>query len=453
MDVNRVKELVNEALAGLAKVFPSAYFYLKGKTIVFDLETTNAHAWTNGRIVAVTPEFTKLPVRERAAVLAHEALHDFMMHGDRLGRYMVNKHVALIVNLVADAKVNVMLMDVFSGLRILRNALDFVHTKFNIDYYEIKEKSSEELVEKVLAQLPKAGGQGQSDNDGSEEQGEEQGGSGDEEGDNEEQGSRSTSQKGRGKGKRGKGDEGDESGDSDGSEEMERQLVAGRDLVEGRNRDVSELQEIQKGKGRGKDSDAEDLKRAIQEALLMGAGVGDPVAQQLIKQFFEPQVDWQRLLKAEVSSWLRKNVLVDYSKESRRHSELYGVRNMGSPRLWVFVDVSGSVWDQVKQFLSEVAGMVSATAEMMLVLWDTDVRAEKRIRSKGDLLGIEVVGGGGTKFAPVLRKYMNKVKSEDMVIVMTDEDWWDRGEAERLLRLVRAPVFVYNQGKARRWRK
>lgn len=183
----------------------------------------------------------------------------------------------------------------------------------------------------------------------------------------------------------------------------------------------SRATKIQEGKELGE----EEKEKMIAEAMVMArkAGLG---AGSLIKELeglLRQQVDWRRVLRGLIESELKKTVVQSWMKVNRRNGDLPGVKVYAKPRVFVAVDVSGSVWNIVKVFFSELDAIARNASEIILIQWDDGIRDVRRIRGTRDIE--KVVGGGGTRFIEVAKMLRDKAKTNDVVVVMTDGFWSD----------------------------
>ena len=166
------------------------------------------------------------------------------------------------------------------------------------------------------------------------------------------------------------------------------------------------------GKGRPKLSAEEkrQLRDEIREAMLQAAqavGAGNLPAgvKRIIKDLTEPVVNWRELLEQQIQSTVKD----DYSwlKPSRRSWHLDAIMPGQKPGeqidVCVAIDTSGSISEtMIKEFLSEVKGIMEAYDEYKIQIWtfDTDVYNHQVYTSENleDIMDYDPQGGGGTDF-------------------------------------------------------
>ena len=217
--------------------------------------------------------------------------------------------------------------------------------------------------------------------------------------------------------------------------------------------DVEELKKqmqhyvLNKGKLQ-KTNDPEDLKRQIDQAVIdsflsaktAGAtlsGIEESILEKLVK----PKVDWRAILRRELKDWIGKNVVSTYIRQSRKVPKvLPGYKRLGLPRIWTFVDVSGSIGDdEFTQFMSEVFAIAGQGVDhIRLVTWDTAVTGDWKIKNKSKIPKLKFRRGGGTTFSPIIQQYEREIKPSDLIIVLTDAVWFDKQEAEDILKSIKS---------------
>jgi predicted metal-dependent peptidase len=165
-------------------------------------------------------------------------------------------------------------------------------------------------------------------------------------------------------------------------------------------------------KGRPKLSAEEkrQLRDEIREAMLqaaqaVGAGNVPSGVKRIIKDLTEPVVNWRELLEQQIQSTVKD----DYSwmKPSRRSWHLDAVMPGQKPGeqidVCIAIDTSGSISEaMIKDFLSEVKGIMDAYDEYKIQIWtfDTEVYNHQIYTSENmeDIMNYEPQGGGGTDF-------------------------------------------------------
>lgn len=166
------------------------------------------------------------------------------------------------------------------------------------------------------------------------------------------------------------------------------------------------------GKGRPRLSAEEkrQLRDEIREAMLqaaqaVGAGNVPSGVKRIIKDLTEPVVNWRELLEQQIQSTVKDDF--SWLKPSRRGWHLDAVMPGQKPGeqidVCIAIDTSGSISEtMVKDFLSEVKGIMDAYDEYKVQIWtfDTDVYNHQVYTSENmeDIMNYEPQGGGGTDF-------------------------------------------------------
>lgn len=168
----------------------------------------------------------------------------------------------------------------------------------------------------------------------------------------------------------------------------------------------------EKGKGRPKltPEERKAIRDEIKEAMVaaaQSAGAGKVPAgiARLIKDFTEPKMDWRELLRMNIQSILKSNFTFNRPNRKSQHSGaiLPGLMNQETIDICVGIDMSGSISDDmVKDFLSEVKGIMDEYVDFKVDIWcfDTRVYSYKQYTSDNaeDIHLYEPKGGGGTMF-------------------------------------------------------
>ncbi|HID43840.1 MAG TPA: hypothetical protein EYP30_08755 [Archaeoglobaceae archaeon] len=189
-----------------------------------------------------------------------------------------------------------------------------------------------------------------------------------------------------------------------------------------------------------------ELGKIVTESLIAAktAGKLSGFEEWILNLLLESRLNWTVLLRRAVASSLAKSYVQTWSKLNRKSKHFPGYKRITRPHTWCFVDVSGSIsYEEFKQFMSEVL-KVSRDSEVILVLWDTEVRDERMIRGSKDLTGIKFKRGGGTTFFPIITRYMQRIRAHDVVVCLSDGVWYDADEASKVIKKVRASkILVY----------
>lgn len=176
-----------------------------------------------------------------------------------------------------------------------------------------------------------------------------------------------------------------------------------------------------------------EIVKSAEAVKLAGKGLSK-FGKNLVSELLEPKVDWKDVVKEFVQYYGSLARTMTWYVTDRRDVSLPGYNEYDLPKLWVFIDVSFSISDdELREFLSEVAGMLDDFEEVKVVLWSDGVVGEFGVGSVQDILEMKAQYRGGTDFRPVIEEYANEVGYKDVVVVMTDGYWVADADVERLV--------------------
>lgn len=154
------------------------------------------------------------------------------------------------------------------------------------------------------------------------------------------------------------------------------------------------------------------------------------------QDLLEPQVNWrQELAGAFRSSLATMSGRRDYkyTRPSRRQaamkigsSELIlpAMRKPVPPPIAVVIDTSGSISDtDIRDFLSEVDGIARThgiASGITVIPCDAQVGKIQRVKSRGDIVNIELTGGGGTDLRVGIEEALTLRPTPRILVVLTD---------------------------------
>jgi predicted metal-dependent peptidase len=144
-----------------------------------------------------------------------------------------------------------------------------------------------------------------------------------------------------------------------------------------------------------------------------------------VERFFEvlkPKVDWRSVLRESLITGMGTRAVSTYQRPSRKHPELPGLRRFDIPSVWILVDLSGSISDrEANQFASEVFAVAKTfNATVKVIPWDTQPYEITVLRSPSDICKLKFIGGGGTEIKSTLEKLMREMSLYDSVVILTD---------------------------------
>lgn len=195
-------------------------------------------------------------------------------------------------------------------------------------------------------------------------------------------------------------------------------------------------------------SDAE-LDNCLTEILISSKNVGTlPGSFNIfITEMLQPKVDWRSKLRQMFVSWIANTYVSTFSVPSRKYDSAPGYKKFSFPKVWCFVDVSGSISQDIfNQFMSEVTSICKYSMNVVLVIWDTEVKTEYNIKGRFDK-NIKFKGGGGTVFYPVIINYVNKIKPTDIMVVLTDGYWFDEEKSCDVIKRIRCKKILATTSK------
>jgi predicted metal-dependent peptidase len=147
---------------------------------------------------------------------------------------------------------------------------------------------------------------------------------------------------------------------------------------------------------------------ARQAAAIAGKRAGHVPGEikRMLEEISNPPRDWQEALARFISESTQKDY--SWSRPNRRFVSrgmiLPSMRSNGRGRIVFAIDVSGSIDGAAYSAFQAAAqdAMDSGAADACTVIYcDTRIRAESEFQA-GERLAFETVGGGGTKFFPVM---------------------------------------------------
>lgn len=151
---------------------------------------------------------------------------------------------------------------------------------------------------------------------------------------------------------------------------------------------------------------------------------------------YSPRIPWRDVL----ASRLRRDLATvsgrrdyTYSRPSRRQQAvsaagstvlLPAMRQPAPPRVAVVLDTSGSISaDELSMFLGEVFGITRATGistPLGVICCDAEAYPPQRVRSRTDVAGIKLEGGGGTDMRVGIATAAASQPRPHIIVVFTD---------------------------------
>ncbi len=178
----------------------------------------------------------------------------------------------------------------------------------------------------------------------------------------------------------------------------------------------------------------EAVKQKIREAVnrvVQGYGAGQlpgDIKEMIDKLNYVPR-DWKRELRSFIATSISNDRESSRKVRNRRYGIMYsGYRKLSKLKLVCILDSSGSMFiELINQCFAEINQINKTVAmEITLIQADTEVRSCETYDPKRAL---EVVGRGGTAFAPAL-KAASELKP-DAILYFTDGENYDTDEVSK----------------------
>jgi len=346
--------------------------------------------------------------------LKHELLHWMLQHMFRsvvIVRHLVGEGVDVgaakyVVNLAEDAKVN----------QILRDAGEVIPYSWvtpyaiGLDGGEVRQMSIEEI---VLKMLDSKGGNGKSMKESV----------------------RSVQTDGQ------KFIDVAECVDGEKSEMSEEVKV---ETVQDWSKELKEARE--KGEKRFMDAVRRKVVDDVMKAKVVTAGnVKGNYALLIEAEVIKPEeIAWYLKLYNSIRSELMKTVVQDWTRPNRRVRDYPGIKVIRKPKVYVCVDVSGSVYYRREVYGKFIGIMlkIAQMADVYAVFWDTKHSEPIKVTGEEDLktkVSVREVSAGGGTVITCLEDLMSTVRMGDFFVVLTDGVWFDREfDVQRMLEKCKA---------------
>ena len=185
----------------------------------------------------------------------------------------------------------------------------------------------------------------------------------------------------------------------------------GKDNMEGDGADASKNEN---GAGNGNmptisKEQIKDLRDEFREAVIAaaaaaGAGNTPGFVKRLIKDFTEPKMSWKDLLRQQIQSVIRSDFTWTRPNRKTWSTGVYlpGMDPEQTIDVCVALDTSGSTHAMVKDFVSEVKGIMEQFRDFKIKIWTFDTQCynvqDFDEHTRHDMDTYEVMGGGGTDF-------------------------------------------------------
>ena len=434
IDVNVLRREFQNALSTLLlnnSTFILGMVIKATKVIATNSEPTLS---TDGKTLRINPSFfLGASPQERVFLLAHEAMHIARMDPVRFKNYIEKKgisasNVQVLYNIVADAKINTELQSEIK-VNVPKGGVTCDElAQFGISAEECVQKSTEELVDKILqnAQTTKVSlpimditiPQGSESQQSSKSQGQDRQSQGQQDQQNQGQ-SQATGQCSTGS-QQGQQSQGQGVGGSQGAQDAQSQPTQSR---QGSGRQGQEVV-LNEGDKELLNAGEKELKNKIVQiiytaSIVKGIGNMPNWAKRIIDELTKEKVDWRRILAKYLHGALA--VRRKLTRENRKNPDLIGKEVLGKARIVVLIDTSGSIGEEeLRQFVSEVRAMVPYGEKIVVIPFDVVPHGEFIVRTREDVRHITLTGGGGTEIGSTLELVDKKYNRADAIVILSD---------------------------------
>ena len=173
-----------------------------------------------------------------------------------------------------------------------------------------------------------------------------------------------------------------------------------------------------------------DTKRALAAAKNAAKAMGKMPAnlERIVGGIIEPALDWKDMLRNMMTAGAGRDAST-WSRPNRRriatppHVYWPGTTGFATGGVAIVVDTSGSISpDELKQFMSEVSGILSeCRPEWCKVLWtDSQVAHVDEVDDMTDIASLKAHGGGGTNMEAAFQYMDDENIWPDTCVVLTD---------------------------------
>jgi predicted metal-dependent peptidase len=162
-------------------------------------------------------------------------------------------------------------------------------------------------------------------------------------------------------------------------------------------------------------------KRALAEAYDFAKSAGKlPAFVEIALELLKPKVNWRALLRQAILQGPGLQVITTWKRPHRKiPNDLPGYTRLIVPNVWALVDTSGSmVGEHLNQVMTEVFEIAkSLGSKVRIIAWDADAYESTLEDVKATM---KIKGGGGTRIGPALNLLLEKMRPNDIIIILTD---------------------------------
>ena len=158
------------------------------------------------------------------------------------------------------------------------------------------------------------------------------------------------------------------------------------------------------------DEEREQIRQDMQSATMQaakasGSGNLPSGVKRLLNELLNPQLDWRELLAMQIQSVVKSDYTWMTPSRKGMDAGMYlpGMDRETTIDIAISIDTSGSISeDMLRDFLSEVKGIMDQYTDFELKLWCFDTAVHNPVRITPDvsheLTEYDIQGGGGTEF-------------------------------------------------------
>lgn len=176
-----------------------------------------------------------------------------------------------------------------------------------------------------------------------------------------------------------------------------------------------------------------EIKQAVQQAAkAAGAGNCPAGVKRMIEDLTHPQMDWRDILQSQIESSVKNDYTFQTPSRKSWSCGCYlpGMKKEEALDVHVALDTSGSICNKMlKDFLSEVYGIMEAFADFKVRVWcfDTNVHNYQEFTpdNMDELLEYDIQGGGGTTFEANWDFMKDEGIVPDQFLMLTDGYCWN----------------------------
>jgi predicted metal-dependent peptidase len=162
-------------------------------------------------------------------------------------------------------------------------------------------------------------------------------------------------------------------------------------------------------------------KRALAEAVDFAKSVGKlPAGAEIAFELLRPKVNWRALLRQAILQGPGLQLITTWKRPHRKiPNDLPGYTRLAVPNVWTLIDTSGSmVGEHLDQAMTEVFEIAkSLSSKVRIIAWDADAYEDSLENVKRTM---KIKGGGGTRIGPALNLLLEKMRPNDVVVILTD---------------------------------